>query len=353
MTNNPKLSVKLNCPLPKLDFDVITMGHGSGGLLTHRLLESGVFDLLKNEHLDQQHDGAFLELHGKVAFSTDSYVISPIFFPGGNIGELAVNGSVNDLAMCGAIPKYLSLSFIIEEGLRMDDFWEILLAIKTASEKAGVKIVTGDTKVVERGKGDQIFINTSGIGMIHPNANIHFSRIKPGDKILISGNMATHGIAIMSQRKGLEFETTIESDTTNLNHLVKKLLDHAGEHIHFLRDPTRGGVATVMNELVDQSKLGIDLVQKDIPIDDQVEGACEMLGLDPLYVANEGLFIAIVDATVADQVLTLMRSDEIGKSAAIIGEVVSAHPGQVVMASRIGGKRVVNYLTGEQLPRIC
>lgn len=351
MENN--LSVKLNCPLPKLDFDVITMGHGSGGLLTHRLLESGVFDLLRNEHLDQQHDGAFLELQGKIAFSTDSYVISPIFFPGGNIGELAVNGSVNDLAMCGAIPKYLSLSFIIEEGLRMEDFWEILLAIKTASEKAGVKIVTGDTKVVERGKGDQIFINTSGIGTIHPKANIHYSRIKPGDKIILSGKMATHGIAIMSQRKGLEFETTIESDTTNLNRLVKKLLDHAGEHIHFLRDPTRGGVATVMNELVGQSKLGIDLVQKDIPVDEQVEGACEMLGLDPLYVANEGLFITIVDATVADQVLTLMQKDETGKSAAIIGEVVSTHPGQVVMASRVGGKRVVNYLTGEQLPRIC
>jgi hydrogenase expression/formation protein HypE len=349
----PKLSIKLNCPLPKLDFDVITMGHGSGGLLTHRLLESGVFDLLKNEHLNQQHDGALLELHGKIAFSTDSFVISPIFFPGGNIGELAVNGSVNDLAMCGAIPQYLSLSFIIEEGLRMEDFWEILLAIKIASEKAGVKIVTGDTKVVERGKGDQIFINTTGIGTIHPKANIHYNRIKPGDKIILSGNIATHGIAIMSQRKGLEFETTIESDTTNLNHLVKKLLDHAGEHIHFLRDPTRGGVATVMNELVGQSKLGIDLIQKNIPVDEQVEGACEMLGLDPLYVANEGLFIAIVDPAMANSVLALMQTDKIGKCAAIIGEVVSQHPGQVVMASRIGGKRVVNYLAGEQLPRIC
>lgn len=228
------------------------------------------------------------------------------------------------------------------------------MPLKPRAEKAGMKIVTGDTKVVERGKGDQIFINTSGIDTIHPKANIHYSRIKPGDKIILSGKMATHGIAIMSQRKGLEFETTIESDTTNLNHLVKKLFDHSGERIHFLRDPTRGGVATVMNELVGQSKLGIDLVQKDIPVDEQVEGACEMLGLDPLYVANEGLFIAIVDATVADQVLTLMQKDEIGKSAAIIGEVVSAHPGQVVMASRIGGKRVVNYLTGERkLPRIC
>lgn len=348
-----KLSLQLNCPLPKLDFDVITMGHGSGGLLTHRLLESGVFDLLKNEHLDQQHDGAFLELNGKVAFTTDSYVISPIFFPGGNIGELAVNGSVNDLAMCGAIPLYLSLGFIIEEGLTMEDFWEILLAIKVASEKAGVSIVTGDTKVVERGKGDQIFINTSGIGMLHPKADIHFKRVKAGDKIILSGPMATHGIAIMSMRKGLEFETTIESDTANLNHVVEKLLDEVGEALHFMRDPTRGGVATVMNELAGQSHLGIDLVQNSIPVMDQVDGACEMLGLDPLYVANEGIFIAVVDPMVADKALSILHHDREGKGAAIIGEVTKEHPGQVVMTSRIGGKRVVNYLTGEQLPRIC
>ncbi len=350
---NKKLSVQLNCPLPKLDFDIITMGHGSGGLLTHRLLESGVFDLLKNEHLDQQHDGAFLDLQGKVAFTTDSYVISPIFFPGGNIGELAVNGSVNDLAMCGAIPKYLSLGFIIEEGLKMEDFWEILLAIKVACEKSGVKVVTGDTKVVERGKGDHIFINTSGIGIVHPKASIHFSRVKVGDKIILSGNMATHGIAIMSKRKGLEFETTIESDTANLNHTVEKLLNEFGSDLHFMRDPTRGGVATVMNELAGQSRLGIDLDQMSIPVDEQVEGACEMLGLDPLYVANEGLFIAVVDPGVADRVLSSLRKDENGMNAAIIGEITLEHPTQVVMASRIGGKRVVNYLTGEQLPRIC
>jgi hydrogenase expression/formation protein HypE len=255
--------------------------------------------------------------------------------------------------MCGAIPKYLSLGFIIEEGLRMDDFWEILLAIKTASEKAGVKIVTGDTKVVERGKGDQIFINTSGIGTIHPKANIHFSRIKPSDKIILSGNMATHGIAIMSQRKGLEFETTIQSDTRNLNHIIKKILDKAGEDIHFLRDPTRGGVATVMNEVAGQTDLGISLVQKNIPVDEQVDGACEMLGLDPLYVANEGLFIAIVEARAAEEILSILHEDEVSKTAAVIGEIVSDHPGQVVMESRIGGRRVVSFLAGEQLPRIC
>jgi hydrogenase expression/formation protein HypE len=309
--------------------------------------------LLKNEHLDQQHDGAFLDISGKLAFTTDSYVISPIFFPGGNIGELAVNGSINDLAMCGAIPRYLSLAFIIEEGLKMEDFWEILLAIKMASEKAGVKIVTGDTKVVERGKGDQVFINTSGIGVVHPKADIHFSKVKPGDKILLSGNMATHGIAIMSKRKGLEFETTIESDTANLNHMVKSLLDEIGPALHFMRDPTRGGVATVMNELAGQSRLGIDIIQKNIPVTEQVEGACEMLGLDPLYVANEGIFIAVVDAAVSDKALSVLRKDENGIGATCIGEITTDHPGQVVMASRIGGKRVVNYLTGEQLPRIC
>lgn len=348
-----KVSIKLSCPMPKLDFDVITMGHGSGGLLTHRLLECGVFDLLKNEHLDQQHDGALLQMNGRNAFTTDSYVVSPIFFPGGNIGELAVNGSVNDLAMCGAIPKYLSLSFILEEGLRMEDFWEILVSIKAASEMARVQIVTGDTKVVEKGKGDQIFINTSGIGEIHPNADIHFSRVRAGDQIIVSGNVATHGIAIMSKRKGLEFETSIESDTIGLNHIIKKLLDVEGNAIHFLRDPTRGGVATVLNELAGQAKVGIEISQSSIPVEEQVEGACEMLGLDPLYVANEGIFISVVEHSRARRILEILHNDPLGTNASIIGEVVERHPGQVVLSSRIGGKRLVNYLTGEQLPRIC
>ncbi|MBL7852715.1 MAG: hydrogenase expression/formation protein HypE [Cyclobacteriaceae bacterium] len=339
--------------MPKLDFDVITMGHGSGGLLTQRLLQSGVFDLLKNEHLDQQHDGALVDLSGKVAFSTDSYVISPIFFPGGNIGELAVNGSVNDLSMCGAIPRYLSLAFILEEGLRMEEFWEVLVSIQQASLRAGITIVTGDTKVVEKGKGDKIFINTSGVGMLHPRAQISWQAVKPGDKIIVSGNIATHGMAIMSRRKGLEFETTIESDTAPLNHLVKAILDEAGQDVHFLRDPTRGGVATVMNELASISKLGIDLRQTEIPVDDQVMGACEMLGLDPLYVANEGIFLAVVDPAAADRVLDIMKNDEMGNRARFIGEVTSAHSGQVVLQSAIGGRRVVNYLTGDQLPRIC
>jgi len=335
--------MELQCPMPKFDFDVITLGHGSGGLLTHKLLQSGVFDIFKNELLNQQHDGASFSLNGRVAFSTDSYVITPAFFPGGNIGELAINGTVNDLAMCGAIPQYLSLSFIIEEGLTMKEFWEILVHIKEATQKAKIKIVTGDTKVVEKGKGDKIFINTSGVGLIHPKANIHHNNIRPGDKIIISGNIATHGIAIMSVRKGLEFETTIESDTTNLNHTIEKLLDRFGNDIKFLRDPTRGGVASVLNEIAELTSL----------VDEQVEGACEMLGLDPLYVANEGLFVAVVAKEIADELLSLLRYDENGATAAIIGEVNTEHPGKVLMKSRIGGRRVVNYLTGEQLPRIC
>ncbi len=345
--------MQLSCPMPKFDFDVITLGHGSGGLLTHKLLQSGVFDILKNELLDQQHDGASFTLNGPVAFSSDSYVITPAFFPGGNIGELAINGTVNDLAMCGAVPKYLSLAFIIEEGLTMKEFWEILVSIKEATQKANIKIVTGDTKVVERGKGDKIFINTSGIGLIHPKANIHHNNIEPGDQVIISGNVATHGIAIMSVRKGLEFETTIESDTVNLNHTIEKLLDRFGNDIKFLRDPTRGGVASVLNEVAELTSLGFELDQKNIPVDEQVDGACEMLGLDPLYVANEGLFIAVVKQSIADAFVAALRADENGANAAIIGEATTEHPGKVLMKSRVGGRRVVNYLTGEQLPRIC
>ena len=248
MSENNKIRMQLQCPMPKLDFDVITLGHGSGGVLTNKLLDSGVFDLLSNDILDERHDGAFLELNGKTAFSTDSFLVSPIFFPGGNIGELAINGTVNDLAMCGATPKYLSLSFIIEEGLPVKEFWDILVAIKFACEKAGVQVVTGDTKVVEKGKGDKIFINTSGVGPIHEKANISAKNISVGDKIIISGNVASHGMAIMSVREGLEFESEIISDTTNLNHTIINLIEKFGSNIHLLTDPTRGGVATVLKK---------------------------------------------------------------------------------------------------------
>ncbi len=351
--NQEKIRMQLQCPMPQLDFDIITLGHGSGGLLTNKLLESGVFDLLQNPLLDEHHDGAIFEMNSRIAFSTDSYVITPVFFPGGNIGELAINGTVNDLAMCGAIPKYLSLGFILEEGLTMKEFWDILVSVKFAAEKAGIQIVTGDTKVVERGKGDKVFINTTGVGEVHPRAKIAKSRIKPGDKIIVSGDLATHGIAIMSVREGLEFETTIESDTTNLNHDIIQLLNDFGEAIHLLRDPTRGGVATVLSEIARDTKLGIDIYQKDIPVAEEVYGACELLGLDPLYVANEGIFIAVVDAGIADAFAKRLRTLENGANAALIGEVVEAHPRQVVLTSQIGGKRVVSMLVGEQLPRIC
>lgn len=345
--------MQLSCPMPALDFDVITLGHGSGGLLTNKLLESGVFDLLKNDFLDHRHDGAILDLTGKTAFTTDSFVIAPIFFPDSNIGELAVNGTVNDLAMCGAIPQYLSLSFILEEGLTMQEFWDVLVSIKFACERAGVQVVTGDTKVVERGKGDKIFINTTGIGKMHEKAEIGVHRIQAGDKVIVSGNLATHGIAIMSVREGLEFETDIQSDTRHLNHMVQALLDDFGDQMHWLRDPTRGGVATVLAEIAQDASIGIDIFQKDIPVDEQVYGACELLGLDPLYVANEGIFISLVGSEIAEAFIQKLRSFEHGQQAAMIGEVVAKHPGQVVLTSGIGGKRVVSMLPGEQLPRIC
>lgn len=348
-----KIQLQLNCPMPKLDFEVITLGHGSGGLLTNRLLDSGVFEVLSNEWLQKRHDGAFLNVSGPLAFTTDSFVVAPIVFPGGDIGELAVNGTVNDLAMCGAIPRYLSLSFIIEEGLPLQQFWDILLSIRYACEQAGVQVVTGDTKVVEKGKGDQLFVNTSGIGELHPRAAIDILRVQPGDQIIVSGPVATHGMAIMSVREGLTFETNIESDTRNLNHVVKELLDVFGPAIHLLKDPTRGGVATTLNEVARDAKVGIELQQRAVPIDPQVHGACEILGLDPLYVANEGIFLAIVDASVAREVLQQLKASKFGQDAAIIGEVVADHPRQVLLTSQIGGKRVVNMLVGEQLPRIC
>ena len=353
MSDSKKIRMQLQCPMPKLDFDVITLGHGSGGTLTNKLLDSGVFDVLSNDILNERHDGAFLEMNGKMAFSTDSFLVSPIFFPGGNIGELAVNGTVNDLAMCGATPKYLSLSFIIEEGLKMTEFWEILVAIKNACEKADVKVVTGDTKVVEKGKGDKVFINTSGIGNIHPKAHISEKNIKIGDKIIVSGNIATHGMAIMSVREGLEFDSTIESDTINLNHTISRLIDGFGSAIHLLTDPTRGGVATVLKEIALSSNIGIDIFQNDLPIDSQVASACELLELDPLYVANEGLFLSFVDASIANSFVETLQKDENGTNAKIIGTVVEAHPKQVILESAIGGKRMVSMLPGEQLPRIC
>lgn len=345
--------MQLQCPMPQLDFDVITLGHGSGGLLTRKLLEAGVFDILRNDFLDQRHDGVILPTEGRIAFTTDSFVVSPAFFPGGNIGDLAINGTVNDLAMCGAVPKYLSLGFILEEGLPMTEFWEILVSIRNAAEKAGVQIVTGDTKVVERGKGDKIFINTTGVGNLHPQAEISLDRVQPGDAILVSGPLAAHGMAIMSVREGLSFETDIVTDSTCLNHAVLALLDAFGPSVALLRDPTRGGVATTLSEIARDRGVGVEIAEKYLPIDAQVAGACEMLGLDPLYVANEGVFMAVVRAEVADAAVELLRSHPECARATIIGHVTDAHPKQVLMQSGIGGRRVLSLLPGEQLPRIC
>jgi hydrogenase expression/formation protein HypE len=335
------------------DFKTINLGHGSGGSMTRDLLDQVIFRILGNELLDRKHDGSVIRFKRPMAVSTDSFVVSPIFFRGGNIGELAVNGTVNDVAMCGAMPKYLSLAFIVEEGLDMHEFVEIVSSVKRAADNSGVTIITGDTKVVERGKGDKIFINTTGFGEVHPDANILVSNIKPGDKIIVNGDIARHGMAIMSQREGLEFESEIQSDTANLNFLVMKLLDAFGDKIHFLRDPTRGGLASVLSEIATDASVGIELREETLPLEKQVAAACEMLGLDPLYVANEGLFAVFVDPGIEQEVLALMKEDENGKEAVCIGEVTDSHPAKVILHSSIGGKRIVSPLIGEQLPRIC
>ncbi len=345
--------MNLECPLPQIDFDIITIGHGSGGLLTHKLLKAGVFNLFDNEILRQHHDGATLDLNGKTVFTTDSFVVSPLFFPGGNIGDLAINGTVNDLAMCGGIPNYISVAFILEEGLEMATFWKVLVSMKKAAENAGVRIVTGDTKVVERGKGDQIFINTTGIGSLHPKASIGLHRIKSGDKILLSAEMAHHGTTIMSLREGFQFEAEIKSDTCSLHEPVARLLDQFGSGIRLFRDPTRGGVATTLAEIAGDTQLGIDVYQEQLPQNDLINSACELLGLDPWYVANEGLFLSIVDSSMADQLLLNLKSHPLSRNAAVIGEVTDNHRGKVILHNAIGGKRVLGMLPGEQLPRIC
>ena len=339
--------------IENIGFETINLGHGSGGELTRNLLDTIIFKTFSNPFLDQKHDGAIVKINGDMAISTDSFVITPIFFKGGNIGELAVHGTVNDVAMCGAIPKYLSLAFIIEEGLQVSEFIQIVQSIKKAADESGVLIITGDTKVVERGKGDKIFINTTGFGEVHPKANISVHNIKEGDKILVNGYIAQHGMAIMSEREGLQFESTIESDSTNLNFLVKDLLDAFGEKIKLFRDPTRGGLGTVLHEIANDISKGVFLKEALIPLEKQVAAACEMLGLDPMYVANEGVFLVVIDPSIENEVLELMQNHKKGKNAAVIGEITTEHPNKVVMESLIGGKRIVSPLVGEQLPRIC
>ncbi|HMK38206.1 MAG TPA: hydrogenase expression/formation protein HypE [Bacteroidota bacterium] len=347
------LSAGLACPIPLSEYRNVLLAHGGGGKLTQTLIQKMFAPRFDNEMLGILHDGAVFPGGSPLfAFSTDSYVIKPMFFPGGDIGELAVNGTVNDLAMCGAKPLYLSSAFIIEEGLPMDDLWKIVVSMKAASDRAGVSLVTGDTKVVDRGKGDGIFINTSGIGTVLPHAEIDPRNARAGDRIIVNGPIAVHGIAIMSVREGLEFDTEIRSDTAPLNGLVERILK-AGKDVHVLRDPTRGGVASAVNEIAQSSGTGILLDEESLPIGEQVRGACEILGFDPLYVANEGKLLAFVAAGSAEKVLAEMRSHPLGKESVIIGEVVDDHPGIAVMKSRVGGTRVVDMLSGEQLPRIC
>ncbi|MCZ7591652.1 MAG: hydrogenase expression/formation protein HypE [Kiritimatiellae bacterium] len=342
-----------SCPLPITDHKEVVLPHGSGGKLSQQLIQKMILPSFKNELLQPLHDGAIFSIgNTRLAFSTDSFVVSPLFFPGGDIGDLAINGTVNDLAMCGAKPLYLSAAFIIEEGLPMDDLWRVIQSMRRAADRAGVALVTGDTKVVDRGKGDKLFINTSGIGLVHDGVNIQPTRATPGDKVIVSGHIAVHGIAIMSVREGLEFETEIASDTAPLNGLTEAILAVCPD-IHVLRDPTRGGVTSALSEIAEAAHVGIRLEESRIPISEEVKGACEILGLDPLYVANEGKLIAIVPADSTEAVLAAMRAHPLGKDAAIIGEVVTDHPRFVTMKTRVGGTRVVDMLSGEQLPRIC
>jgi hydrogenase expression/formation protein HypE len=345
-----------SCPLPKYDYDRILLGHGSGGGLTADLIQRVFLPGFNNPTLALLEDQATVRLDGRasprLAFTTDSFVVRPLFFPGGDIGKLAVHGTVNDLAVGGARPLFLSAAFILEEGLPLDDLKRIVLSMRQACDEAGVALVTGDTKVVDRGKGDGVFITTSGVGVVPEGRKLSIRSAQPGDRILLSGTLGDHGIAIMSMREGIEFETVLESDSAPLTDLVRVMLE-AGPAIRAMRDPTRGGLSSALNELADASGVGVALDESAIPIRPEVKGACEMLGLDPLYVANEGKLMAVVPPDEADAVLQAMRAHPLGRNAAIVGTVVPEHRGMVVLRSLVGGARVVTLLAGEQLPRIC
>ena len=333
--------------------DLILLGHGSGGKLSHQLLDDLIIPILSSTPAAGQNDAAVVTHNGqRLAFTTDSYVVDPIFFSGGNIGDLAINGTVNDLAMMGARPLYISVGLILEEGFSRTALAEILGSMRRAADLAQVRIVTGDTKVVARGSADKIFINTSGIGVLDHNLEINGSMAKPGDKILINGTIGDHGIAVLARREGLELEIDLKSDCAPLNGLVEELIEE-GDLIHVLRDPTRGGVATTMKEIAIQSQVGITLTESALPLKGAVKGACAILGLDPLYVANEGKLLAFVAPQAAERVLERMRRHPLGRDAAIIGEVTASGPGRVQMETVVGGMRSVEMLAGEQLPRIC
>jgi hydrogenase expression/formation protein HypE len=342
-----------SCPIPISDYPHILLAHGGGGSLMHQLLEKMFLPAFRNPQLEMRHDGAVLGFGDRrLALTTDSYVVRPLFFPGGDIGTLAVDGTVNDLAMCGARPLYLSAGFIIEEGLSMDTLWRIVRSMELAARAASVEIVTGDTKVVDKGKGDGLFINTAGIGIIEPGVDVRPGRIRPGDVVLLSGDVGRHGVAVLLAREELAIEAAIESDLAPLAEPVMKLLD-AGVEIHCLRDLTRGGLATGLVELSRAAELGFRIDERAIPVHEDVTGVCELLGLDPLYVANEGRFVAVVSPDSAELALDVMRSHPLGSEAAVIGQVTQQSPGRVSLRSAIGATRALDLLSGEQLPRIC
>ena len=344
------------CPIPLKNYPTIVMGHGAGGKMMNDLIQHLFASDFHNDLLAQLGDSTAFTIpsssHQRFAFSTDSFVVSPLFFPGGDIGELAVNGTVNDIAMSGAVPLFLSAGFILEEGLEMETLGRISASMARACKQAGVQIAAGDTKVVNKGHGDGIYINTSGIGIIPAGVNIAPQNAKPGDAIIVSGSMGDHGIAIMSVREGLAFESQIQSDTAPLNGMIAEMLTTAN-NIHCLRDATRGGLSAVLNELAQASNVGIEFEETKVPVHPAVNAACEMLGLDPFYIANEGKLVAFVPAEEADNILEVMQKNEYGKEAAIIGCVVESHPGMVVAKTAIGSTRVVDLPAGELLPRIC
>ena len=349
----PVPDFSLTCPVPIQQYPRILLAHGGGGKLMHQLLEKMFLSAFGNDLLNNRHDSAVLNLPGKkLAFTTDSYVVRPIFFPGGDIGSLAVHGTVNDLAMSGARPLYLSAGFILEEGLPMETLWRVVCSMRDAARRCGVQIVTGDTKVVDKGKGDGLFINTAGIGVVEHSLTIAPGSVRAGDAVLVSGDLGRHVMAIMSVREGLEFEGTIESDSASVADLALKLIA-AGIEIHCLRDLTRGGLASALNEISEAAKLRIVVEEKLIPVREDVHAACEVLGLDPLHVACEGRFVAFVAAKDGERALNIMKAHESGAGAALIGRVQIESPPLVILKSAIGASRILDMPTGEQLPRIC
>ncbi len=343
----------LSCPLPITDYPTVTLAHGGGGKLMHLLIEKMILPAFNSPLLEARHDGAVFELGGaRLAFTTDSYVVNPLFFPGGDIGSLAINGTVNDLSMCGARPVYLSCGLILEEGLPMETLWAVVQSLKQSAELAGVQLVTGDTKVVDRGKGDGVFINTAGVGIVEAGLTIAPSSVKAGDVVLLSGDIGRHGIAIMAMRQGLEFESKIESDCAPLNSAVQKLIS-GKVGVHCLRDLTRGGLGTTLIEIAETTRLQITIDESRIPVRDDVAGACEVLGFDPLYLANEGRMVVFLPESEASRALELLRGDPHTAGAVEIGRVSAESGGLVKMKSRIGTTRIIDMLSGEQLPRIC